>query len=359
MCPSKAYPEKIVHRTNTYEMNNNPTISIGCRRYIGCKAKLVDWIFDIINAETSGIQSFCDIFAGTAIVSEAALQKYNHVIVNDFLYSNQVIYKGFWEEGDFCIPKLQEQIDNYNSLHEGTLSDNFFSKNYGGKYFENLVARKIGFIRQDIEDNKSNLSDKEYFILLASLIYSIDKLANTLGHFEAYIKKEIKYRPLTLKLIDAKSCANVEIHQEDSNDLAKHINADLVYVDPPYNSRQYSRFYHVYETLVKWDNPELHGVAMKPKEENMSKYCSSKAPEAFADLISNLKAKYIVVSYNNTYHSKSSSSRNKISLEQITSILNKKGDTKIFEHEHPFFNAGKTEFDNHKELLFVTKVHEI
>ena len=95
---------------------------------------------------------------------------------------------------------------------------------------------------------------------------------------------------------------------------------------------------------------------MKPPLENMSEYCSSRARIAMADLVQNIDARYLVVSYNNTYYSKSSSSRNKIQLDELTSILSSVGNTKIFEHSHPFFNAGKTEFKDHKELLFVTKV---
>ena len=146
------------------------------------------------------------------------------------------------------------------------------------------------------------------------------------------------------------------IYREDSNKLAKEIKSDLVYIDPPYNSRQYCRFYHVYENLVKWDKPILSGVAMKPPAENMSKYCTSKAPEAFSDLVKNLDAKYLAVSYNNTYNSKSGSSKNKIKLEEIEEILNAKGETKKFAKDYRFFNAGKSDLENHQELLYITKV---
>ena len=88
----------------------------------------------------------------------------------------------------------------------------------------------------------------------------------------------------------------------------------------------------------------------------MSEYCRNKAPVVFEDLIKNIKAKYIVVSYNNTYNSKSSSSRNKIELADIQRILKAKGKTKVFKKDHQFFNAGKTNFDNHQEWLFITKV---
>ena len=97
---------------------------------------------------------------------------------------------------------------------------------------------------------------------------------------------------------------------------------------------------------------------MKPKEENMSEYCRISAPKAFKNLIDSLKVKYVVVTYNNTYNSKSSSSKNKITLEEIKSILDKKGETKIFDKPYKFFNAGKTELKNHKEYVFITKVEK-
>ena len=230
--------------------------------------------------------------------------------------------------------------------------------NYGDKFFDYQTAKKIGYIRDRIEDDKNIFTEKEYDVLISSLIYNIDKIANTLGHYEAYIKKEIKPHVLTMKMINYQSLDKVEIYREDANKLVRTIAADIFYVDPPYNSRQYSRFYHLYENLVKWDKPILSGLAMKPAEENMSEYCSSRAAKAFEDLVMNLNTKFIAVSYNNTYHSKSSSSRNKISLEQINEILSKRGHTKMFEHSHQFFNAGKTDFNNHKELLFITKINE-
>jgi adenine-specific DNA-methyltransferase len=203
------------------------------------------------------------------------------------------------------------------------------------------------------------LTDKEYNILLATLIYNIDKIANTVGHFDAYIKKPIKPRKLNLRPIEATTdFTGVKIYREDANQLARKVRADVAYIDPPYNSRQYNRFYHIYETLVKWDSPELFGVALKPAPEDSSVYCTVKAKDAFADLIGNLKVKYLAVSYNNTYNSKSSSSENKIKLEEIENILKGRGKTKIFESSHKYFNTGKTEFDNHKEFLFLTKVND-
>lgn len=332
------------------------TIDIQSRRYIGCKAKLLPWIFNTIQNETTNIKSFCDIFAGTGVVANEAIKKYETVLVNDILFSNQVIYKAFWDNGKVSKRKIQKLIAEFNSIDAKCLDDNYFSLNYGNKFFDIATARKIGFIRDYIEKETNNITLKEKNILLASLIYGMDKIANTIGHYEAYIRKEIKPRDLKIKMIDFQRLKNVIIHQEDSNKLARKISCDLVYIDPPYNSRQYSRFYHLYETLVKWDKPKLSGTAMKPPLENMSEYCSSRAKNTITDLVQNLDTRYLVVSYNNTYNSKSSSSQNKIQLNELNTILSSVGKTKIFEHSHHFFNAGKTEFINHKELLFVTKV---
>jgi adenine-specific DNA-methyltransferase len=333
-------------------------ISLESRRYIGSKAKLTDWIMDLIDKETENVKTFVDIFAGTASISNRALQKYNRVIINDILHANNIIYKGFFGAGKWNEDKLNEIITNYNTLAPDKIKDNYFSKNFGGKFYEHNTARLIGYIRQDIENKKLELTNKEYNILLATLIYNIDKIANTVGHFDAYIKKPIKSQPLRLRLINAQDFDNVEIHREDANKLAKQLKSDLVYIDPPYNSRQYNRFYHLYETLIKWDKPKLYGVALKPTPENNSLYCTTKAKNAFENLVVHLNTKFLVVSYNNTYKSKSHSSENKIRLGEIEYILNKCGKTKIFECSHRFFNAGKTEFDNHKELLFITRVDE-
>lgn len=333
-------------------------IGMESRRYIGSKAKLTEWIMSVIAASTDHAHTFCDIFAGTGTVSHSAINTYDKVVVNDFLYSNNVIYKAFFGPGEWDEDKLYEIITRYNALNPDELQDNYFSENYGGKFYEYGLSKQIGHIRQDIEDIRGTLTEKEYCILLATLIYNIDRLANTVGHFDAYIKKPIKTQPLRMRLIDVQTSDKVEIHQCDSNELARTIDTDVVYIDPPYNSRQYCRFYHLYETLVKWDKPTLYGTALKPAPENMSRYCTSKAVNSFEDLVANLHTRYLVVSYNNTYHSKSKSSENKIRLEDIRRILEMCGDTEVHEHSHAAFNTGKTEFEDHKELLFVTKVDD-
>lgn len=329
------------------------------RRYIGNKAKLLEWIFSKIKDNVQG-ESFFDVFAGTGSVAEKALNNFKTIIVNDILISNEIIYEAFWGRESVRIDFLRnyrKMIANLSDIKE----DNYFSKNYGNKYFGINDAKKIGYIRDLLENDyrKGSISDREFKVLLASLIYSMDRIANTVGHYEAYIKKRVVDNRFIFELIDLKDIGEkeVKIFRRDANELANDINCDVAFLDPPYNSRQYSRFYHVIENLVEWKKPELYGVALKPKPQNMSEYCRKKAPQVFDELVSKLKCKYIVVTYNNTYNSKSSSSKNKIQLQEILESLNKRGRTKVFESDYRFFNAGKTNLFNHKEFLFITEVN--
>lgn len=341
--------------TLNFDINN--------RRYTGSKFKITDWIGDIINENCPKCDSFCDLFAGTGVVTHSLFDKYNEFFINDFLYSNEMIYAAFFGKMAYDKNKLKDIYNSYKKIDASILPDNYVSINYGDKFFEYSDAKIIGFIREDIEKRKESLNEREYAILLTSLIYSLDRCANTVGHYEAYFRKVNLRSSFSFKLIkpivkDEHDRREIHITRKDANVLAKKIKADIVYIDPPYSSRQYSRFYHLLENIVKWDKPELFGTALKPKPENMSEYSSNRALKAFNELIKDLECKYIVVSYNNTYNSKSSSSKNKMELEEILNILNEKGETKYFSKEHNAFNAGKTNFRNHKEYLFVTKVNK-
>ena len=332
--------------------------SLESRRYIGCKTKLIDWIFSLICEQTHDVHSFCDIFAGTGVVAHRALQTYERVVVNDFLHSNNIMYHAFFAPTKWDELKVQSIINDFNLINPAKLRENYFSKNFGDRYFHHDTAKIVGYIRESLKKMQCELTDKEYAVLMASLIYSIDRHANTMGHFDAYHHKAPVAHQFIMRMVDAESFEGVEIHREDANKLARNIDVDLTYLDPPYNSRQYSRFYHVYENLVQWKKPELFGAALKPREENMSDYCRNSAFTAFTDLVSHIKSRYLVVSYNNTYHSKSTSSENKIKLEQLEEVLSKCGETRVFNHEFKAFNSGKTEFDDHREFLFITKVDD-
>lgn len=333
------------------------TFDINNRRYTGSKNKLSGWINKVIVENCPKSITFADIFAGTGIVSAANLDKFNSLVINDFLYSNEIIYNAFFSQENWDKKIIDDFTGEFENLESKKIDNNYFSINFGNKFYTKDDAKKIGNIRISIEKLKKEINFKEYCILLSSLIYSADKASNTVGHYDAYIKNKKINKKFQFNLIKPiKHNKKIKIYREDANKLVKKIKADVMYVDPPYNSRQYSRFYHVLENLTKWEKPKLFGVAMKPEPENMSDYCRNTAYEKFRDLIENMNAEHIIVSYNNTYNSKSSSSENKITLDQIREVLSKKGKISEESKSYNHFNAGKTSFVDHKEYIFYTKV---
>ncbi|QIW62044.1 DNA adenine methylase [Mycoplasmopsis gallinacea] len=332
------------------------------RRYIGCKTKLLNFIYDSIKEFNYSKNSiFADIFAGTGVVAHKFATEGYRTILNDTLYSNYVVYQGVFGKGKVRKKLLKEIINELNKIKGEDLEENYFSNIYGGKYFSVNDAKKIGYIREYIENKKSELSEKEYYSLISSLIYISDRIANTVGHFESFLKKEPIDKKWNLSLLENLSTKNdSELFNEDANSLVKKIKADIVYIDPPYNARQYINFYHVLENLARWEKPtEFEGKSMKFKRDELkSGYSRSTAPLLFEDLINNINSKLIVVSYNNTYKAGSTSSVNKITEEQMINILKKKGRVIIKEIPYKVFNSGKTELKGHKELLYICEVNK-
>ena len=331
-------------------------ISINNRRYIGSKYRMINFIDEVMKKEKIEYSSFLDLFGGTGIVGDFFNSQKTKVYVNDLLKSNYLSYLAWFGNEKIDKKKIQNYIELYNSLDN--LEDNYFSLNFSNTYFSEFNCKKIGYIRENIESNYINgeLNTRERAVLITSLLYAMDKIANTVGHYDAYRKNGNLDRTLELCMLDLKSNTNNKnnkVFNEDSNELVRKIKADVVYIDPPYNSRQYSDAYHLLENVAMWEKNEVFGVAKK------SKYCSVSAPLAFKDLIENINAKYIIVSYNNMGAKGASRSQAKISDDDILSILRKKGKVKVYETDFNQFNTGKTHIDNHKERLFVCKVGKV
>ena len=152
---------------------------------------------------------------------------------------------------------------------------------------------------------------------------------------------------------------NNECYNQDANDLVKNIVADLVYIDPPYNSRQYCDAYHMLENVARWEKPEVFGVAKKMDRTKLkSKYCTRSAAKAFEDLIENISSKYILLSYNNMAEKGNDRSNAKISDDDIMSVLSKKGTVKIFSESYKPFTTGKSDISENEERLFLCTVFE-
>ena len=330
------------------------SFNIQNRRYLGNKFKLLDSIKDLVKKKCGNYSSFIDLFSGTGVVANSFNSDKVKIITNDLLYSNYVMAKSFFETTKSPVGILKK-IESLNSIK--TDKANYFSQNFGNKYFTRDNAIKIGAIREKIE--KISTSAEEKFILITSLIYAADKVANTVGHYDAYREKlDMKGKlELLLPNIDYSKNRNNKVYCMDSNILANEIKGDVVYIDPPYNSRQYSDTYHLLDNLALWKKPEVFGKAKKMDRSHIkSKYCSKDAVLEFQDLITKLNTKHIIVSYNNTENTKHGRSNAKISFNQIKNILIKKGKTEINQIDFKAFTTGKSKTDNHKEILFYCRV---
>lgn len=338
----------------------NKTVSINQRRYLGSKTKLLSFIDDILQSENIEFETFADIFAGTGTVANHFYNS-SKIIVNDILVSNNYIYQAFFGKDEIRENKLKGWLKLYNTLDIKKYDDNYFSNNFSNTYFDATNAKKIGIIRDDIEKlfEEKIITQRERSYLFTSLIYALDKIANTVGHYDAYRKVDILEKKLFLLPLDIKNSKySAEIYKDDANELVKKIKADVVYIDPPYNSRQYSDAYHLLENIATWKKEEVFGVAKKINRSHIkSKYNIKSAGVAFCDLIDNINAKYILVSYNDMGSSGNARSQSRISDHEILSALKRKGEVRIFETDFKQFTTGKSSKDDLKERIFLCKVN--
>lgn len=347
----------IFQDTNIYPpTSDNKVIRIENRRFLGNKFKLISFIKDVITENCKNVNVVCDMFSGTGVVGHYLSNPENKIIFNDILESSLVPIRAFDLTLNYNFKKIQAYLNEFNNIFVN--EDNYFSTNFGNKYFTQEAAKKIGTIRELIEDIKLENDEKD--LLLTSLLYATDKIANTVGHYDAYHKKLDNSMTLRLRLphINTDNNINNAAYRQDANTLIRDLNdIDLLYLDPPYNSRQYSDTYHLLENLVRWEKPEVVGKAAKMNRYNLkSRYCFKDAFDALSDLIEHADSRYILLSYNNTGDKRDKRSNNRISSKQILEILNKKGEVKIFEKKYNAFNSGKTENEyEHKEILYFCK----
>lgn len=332
------------------------TSLINNRRYLGNKYKLLPFITKVVNEECSDIDSVADIFAGTGAVSSAFTEKL--LITNDLMYSNYICNYAWFGAEEYDPQTIIDCVVRYNSLSD--LEDNYMTENFSDTYFSRDDCAKIGYIREDIESLYENdrINQRERAILITSLLYAMDKIANTCGHYDAYRKGVVFEKTLELyvPLAEVHNTADNQCYNTDANELVKDITADLVYIDPPYNSRQYCDAYHLLENVARWEKPEVFGVARKMDRSMMkSKYCTQSATEAFEQLIGDIKAKYILLSYNNMAEKGNDRSNAKISDQDIMRILEKKGEVKVFSESYKAFTTGKSDIDDNQERLFLCR----
>ena len=330
------------------------TSLINNRRYLGNKYKLLPFIKRVVQEQKLEFSSLADIFAGTGAVSSAFTDK--QIITNDLMYSNYICNFAWFGAEKYDAEKIVEYVVRYNA--ESQFPETYMTENFADTYFSADDCARIGFIREDIETrfNNGDLNNRERAILITSLLYAMDKIAKTCGHYDAYRKGAEFDSSLELyvPLAEQNNNENNHCYNMDANELVKSLYADLVYIDPPYNSRQYCDAYHLLENVARWQKPEVHGVARKmDRSELKSRYCTQSATEAFEQLIADIKAKYILLSYNNMAEKGNNRSNAKISDDDIMRILKNKGTVSVFSEGYKAFTTGKSDIADNAERLFL------
>jgi len=350
--------------------------------YIGSKLSLLEFLENSINKVVDkNCDIFCDLFAGTGIVGSYFKKKGYKVIANDIQYYSYVLnrhYIGNHKELPFSvlvkeipelknieIEKRKDFVCNYLSNLKGIKG--FIYKNYcfGGtkdkkeprQYFSDENGLRCDAIRQKIEGWKKEnmISDDEYYFSITSLVESIDKYANTASVYGAFLKKLKKTAQNNLVLKPAELIINDKEHEvfnEDINKISRKVKGDILYLDPPYNQRQYATNYHLLETIAKYDNPKVHGkTGLRDYQNQKSLYCSrTQVKNVFKDLILKAKAKYIFLSYNN---------EGLMTLEDIKKIMSLRGKYGNFTKKYNRFKADKSENRNYTANKTIEYLHYV
>lgn len=327
-------------------------------RFIGNKTQLLENIKGVVDRHATGATTFCDIFSGTASVARYFKQWYE-VYSNDLLYFSYCLQRGTIENPSrpsFIKLSLNtgivDPIKYFNAMPTEAMEwltpeKRFFQNNYspaGGRmYITDSNALRIDYARNTIEKwhDQKYLSDNEYFYLVACVIEGIPFVSNIAGTYGAYSKTWDKRSNKLFVLIDLpvfNNGRNNKSYNEDGATLLHEISGDILYIDPPYNERQYLPNYHVLETAAKYDFPTLRGVTgQRPYEQQRSEFCSKKAVVgAFDALLENAKFKHIILSYNTD---------GLMTLDEIETTMKKHGISDTFEINYIPYRRFKSRSD--------------
>lgn len=329
-------------------------------KYIGNKSRLLGFIeSSLTEAQVPFHGTFADVFSGTANVGFHFKKLGMKIISNDIMTYSYFLQKAMLEIN--TIPKftqvkrllnlsssanVQELLDSISQIEpqKGYFFQNFSPSGVAKRqFFTDENGQIIDGIRDELEkwQRLGLVDDLEFCYLLSSLINAADHVANMSGTYGAYLKiwrsvalKKLKLQPIELFDNGQKNV----ILQGDSLEIMKSISGDVLYLDPPYNSRQYASNFHVMESLAVWDKQELRGIVGLRNYQNQKSNFSSKreATSAFRELIDGAKFKYIVLSYNN---------EGIIKREDILSILKERGKLSEFVTDYRRF---RTERDHEK-----------
>ena len=343
-------------------------------RYIGNKENILDKIYYIMQQNGIKGYSFFDFFSGTTSVAQY-FKKLNYTVYSsDILYMSYCLQKAYIENND--EPRFNKLLNYLPTVDCNTLLatpldyviyyldnitplEGFIYKHYTPEgtedldkprmYFSSENGKKIDAIRFQIEKWKKEdlILENEYYILISCLIETISFYANISGVYAAFNKRwdPRALKPLYLRKINIiNNNKNNYVYNCDSISLINNTHVDILYLDPPYNKRQYLPNYHILETIAKYDNPFIKGVTgMREYQYQKSSFCNElTALKSLEYIVSNANCKYIVLSYNSEGIMKQS---------DIVAILSKYGIVKLEEFSNTRFKSNNKGLSKTKKYI--------
>ena len=343
-------------------------------RYIGNKENILDTIDTLLIKNGVSGTSFFDFFSGTTSVAKYFKRKGYQIYSSDIMFLSYCLQKAYSENNNnptfdnllnslpisqtlFFSDPLDLIIDYLNHLKpiHGFIYNNYTpdgTKNLPQPrmYFSSENGAKIDAVRTKIEDwkNRSLISETEYYILLTCLIESVSFYANVAGVYAAFYKKwdPRAVKPFRLRRIELLNNAqDNHSYWGNSMELLDTINVDIIYLDPPYNARQYLPNYHLVETIAAYDNPQIKGTTgMRSDDAKKSDFCNAqKALSNLALVASRANYKYLVLSYN---------TEGIMPQEQIISTLSKYGSVSLEQFEYARYKSNNNGLSKTKRTVF-------
>ena len=297
-------------------------------KYIGSKRLLVPTLVAMVR-ECEGVERVIDLFSGTSRVGSALKQSGYRVWANDYAHYAHTIATCYVQADAACWEApAQRLLDELSRLPPaaGWFTAQFCER---ARYVHPDNGARVDAIREHIAT--LDLEPELEAIALVALMEAADRVDSTTGVQMAYLKQWAKraHKQLELRLPKLSSGTG-RATRGDALDLARSgaLEADLIYLDPPYNQHAYLGNYHVWESLVLWDKPELYGVANKRidcKTRKSPFNSKRKIHAAMAEIIAHARAKWILVSFNNEGY---------ISREEMVALLATRGEVEVV--ERPF-----------------------
>lgn len=293
-------------------------------RYIGSKASTAQWLTAFVGRHAPDATSLSDPFAGTCTVSRAFKQAGYRVITGDLLKLSHTIQMAtiglnrpphFAGLIDRLSPKhteanvLEKVLQHLNALRgRRRYFSKHFSESSGRLYFTDANAAKLDAIREVIAEWSSAgaIDEAEEAYLLTGLVFAADKVANTAGTYYAHLKALSRKAVKTLHLVPPPLVDNRKKNTcllADAREVVARQSTDVLYLDPPYNERDYAGYYHLPDSIVRNDRPTPGGRSGAPvaRRSEKSDFCRpARAEAAFEQLVGEAKARYIMVHYTTT-----------------------------------------------------------